>query len=265
MDAGPGLAKGMRRRSIHPGPEARPRPSLEVVHAGVTYRVAVKRVGTARRFTLRVRAATHDAVLTMPSRASLRTARAFAERHAEWIGVRLGGLPARIVPVPGMLLPIRGVDHLITHRAGLPGRGRVDMLPTDGGNLRPILQVTGDVGKIGQYLLGFLRREARRDLETHVRRHAGSIGKTPGRIAVRDTCSRWGSCSSKGTLSFSWRLVLAPTFVLDYLVAHEVAHLAHMDHSTKFWDLTRRLAPQTPEAELWLKANGPMLHRYALA
>ena len=95
-------------------------------------------------------------------------------------------------------------------------------------------------------------------------RHTLALGKPHGRIAVRDTRSRWGSCSSKGTLSFSWRLVLAPPFVLDYLVAHEVAHLAHMNHSAAFWALARRLAPRMPEAELWLKVHGPVLHRYAL-
>ena len=254
----------MRRPPIGSAPEGR--PSLDIVHAGVTYRVAVKRVGTARRFTLRVRAATHDAVLTMPPRASLRTARAFAERHAEWIGVRLSRLPDRVVPGPGTLLPIRGVDHLIVRQEpGLSGPGRVEVRPLSGEDLRPVLRVAGAAAEIGSHLLGFLRREARRDLEAQVRRHAGSIGKTPGRIAVRDTRSRWGSCSSKGTLSFSWRLVLAPAFVLDYLVAHEVAHLVYMDHSVAFWALTRRLAPRMHEAELWLKANGPMLHRYVLS
>ncbi len=256
----------MRRPPSPPVPEGRSRPSLEVVHAGVTYRVAVKRVGTARRFTLRVRAATHDAVLTMPSRASLRTARAFAERHAEWIGVRLSGLPGRIVVAPGTLLPIRGVDHLIAYREPGPSSpGRVEVRPPGGQGLSPVLRVAGDADRINERLLGFLRREARRDLEAHARRHARSVGKTFGRVVVRDTRSRWGSCSSKGTLSFSWRLVLAPAFVLDYLVAHEVAHLAHMDHSAEFWALTRRLAPRMPEAELWLKANGPMLHRYVFA
>lgn len=201
----------------------------------------------------------------MPLRASLRTAQVFAERHAEWIGARLRGLPGPIFIAPGTLLPVRGVDHVIVHRPMEPGRSASVVLcpPSAPGSL-PVLQVSCDEDEIGERLLGFLRREARRELEARVRVHTLAVGKPHGRIAVRDTRSRWGSCSSKGTLSFSWRLVLAPAFVLDYLVAHEVAHLAHMNHSAEFWALARRLAPRMPEAELWLKAHGPVLHRYAL-
>jgi hypothetical protein len=108
----------------------------------------------------------------------------------------------------------------------------------------------------------FLKREAHRDIEAAVARHARSIGVKPKRIAVRDTVSRWGSCSATGGLSFSWRLILAPPFVLDYLAAHEVAHLVHLNHSPKFWSLLRRACPETNRAEAWLKAHGANLHRY---
>jgi predicted metal-dependent hydrolase len=85
---------------------------------------------------------------------------------------------------------------------------------------------------------------------------------SPKRIVLRDTASRWGSCSSTGRLNFSWRLILAPPFVLDYLAAHEVTHIVHMNHSPLFWKLTRRLFPETDRAEAWLKANGAGLHRF---
>ena len=81
-------------------------------------------------------------------------------------------------------------------------------------------------------------------------------------IAIRDTKSRWGSCSSTGTLSFSWRLIMAPPLVLDYLAAHEVAHLKELNHSNRFWTLLHELCPATDEAERWLKRHGAELHRY---
>ena len=234
--------------------------SLEIVHAGIRYTVAVKRVATARRFTLRVRSATQDAVLTMPSRASLRTALSFAERHAEWIGTRMRSLPGHIVLSPGATVPLRGVDHEVVHDPESSTRVRVEAGGLSGA---PRLLVSGALETVGPQVIDFMRREALRDLKAATRTHAETVGKTFGRIVVRDTRSRWGSCSSRGTLSFSWRLILAPSFVLDYLAAHEVAHLCHMDHSAAFWAVTERLAPQTSQAETWLKHNGPSLHRYA--
>ena len=234
---------------------------LEVIHAGVAYRVAVKRIGTARRFTLRVRAATRDAVLTMPARASIATALSFAERHAEWIGTRLCRLPGLIVFVPGATIPLRGIDHRIVHDPSPKLRRWAEIGRAEDGTAE--LRVTGPLAEVGRHVLDCLRREAHHDFAAAAARHAAAVRKSFARIAIRDTISRWGSCSSRGTLSFSWRLVLAPPFVLDYLVAHEVAHLCHMDHSDAFWAVTEQLAPQTAVAEAWLKRNGPTLHRYA--
>ncbi len=240
--------------------------SLAVIHAGVTYQVAVKRVGTARRFTLRVRTATQDAVLTMPSRGSMRTARNFAERHAEWIGTRLSSLPRRQSLAPDMTLPFRGVDHRVVHDPAHRSLRRVnaEAAPDEGADAVPVLRVSGRREDVGRHLLDFLRREAQRDLAASVERYTKAIGKPCRRIAIRDTRSRWGSCSSKGNLNFSWRLILAPPFVLDYLAAHECAHLRHMNHSPAFWELTERLAPHVHTAEAWLKAKGSTLHLYGV-
>lgn len=237
-------------------------PVFTVAHGGVTYPIAVKRVGSARRFTLRVRSATRDAVLTLPPRASLRQARAFAERHAEWIGERLTGLPDRIVLGPGAIVPLRGVDHRVCHDSSALVAVRVRAPDPDGSGPSSLV-VGGPASAVGRTLMTFLRREALRDFDASVRKHAPSVGRAFSRITVRDTRSRWGSCSSRGRLSFSWRLILAPPFVLDYLVVHEMAHLVHLDHSAAFWALTRRLAPHTEAAERWLKLNGPVLHLYA--
>ena len=153
--------------------------------------------------------------------------------------------------------PLRGVAHRIVHAP--EARGVVWVEPGLDG---PRLCVAGERPHVARRVIDFLKREARKDIEAAVRRHARAIGVEPKRIAVRDTVSRWGSCSSAGRLSFSWRLILAPPFVLDYLAAHEVAHLVHLNHSPKFWALLGRACPNTDRAEAWLKAHGASLHRY---
>ncbi len=95
-----------------------------------------------------------------------------------------------------------------------------------------------------------------------VTRHARTLGLKPVRIAVKDQASRWGSCSTTGVLSFSWRLILAPPAILDYVAAHEVAHLAEMNHGPRFWALVKRTVPQLDEARRWLHIYGMDLHRY---
>lgn len=236
-------------------------PELAVVHEGVTHRVLVKRVATARRLTLRVRSADGIAVLTMPPGAALRSAEAFVARHAAWIGTRLAALPGRIPLLPGTVLPLRGVDHRIAHDAATLRACQAGLGP-DGA---PVLRLSPRLADPEAAVLRFLMGEARRDLAAAVARHAAAVGRPVARITLRDTRSRWGSCSSRGALNFSWRLILAPPPVLDYLAAHEVAHLVHMDHSDRFWEVTRRLAPAMDEAEDWLKRHGPALHRYGAA
>jgi predicted metal-dependent hydrolase len=234
---------------------------VDVVHAGETFRVALRRTPKARRFTLRVRAASRDVVLTMPARGSVADARDFAERYAGWIGARLARLPQRVLFAPGETVPLRGLDHRIVHCPGV--RGTVWIATDHGGG--PTLCVAGRLEHLARRVTDHLRREAKRDLQAAVKRHTAAVGIVARKVTLRDTTSRWGSCSAQGSLNFSWRLILAPAFVLDYLAAHEVAHLVHMDHSARFWKLTRRLAPQTDRAEAWLKTHGATLHRYVSA
>jgi predicted metal-dependent hydrolase len=240
-----------------------PAPSVaEIVvsHGGEVYRVALKRVATSRRYTLRLRAASRDVLLTMPARGTLRAAREFAERHAAWIGARLARLPKPVAFAPGATAPLRGHDHLIVHRPGARGVVWVE-IGADG----PLICVAGDAPHVPRRVEDFLKREARRDLEAAVARHATKLNVKPRRISLRDTSSRWGSCSTTGALNFSWRLIFAPPFVLDYLAAHEVAHIVHMNHSPIFWKLTQRLFPETERAEAWLRAHGAALHRFGAA
>lgn len=231
---------------------------LDVAHDGAVVRVALKRVHSARRYTLRVRAATRDVVLTMPKRGSLAAARDFAQRHAAWIGARLRRLPQPVPFAPGERVPLRGVDHLIAHRPAARGTAWTET----GADGAALLCVAGAAEHVARRVADFMKREARRDLETAVARHVAGIGARARKITLRDTTSRWGSCTADGSLSFSWRLIMAPAHVLDYLAAHEAAHLVHLDHSPRFWALTRRLSPDTDRAEAWLKAHGASLHRY---
>lgn len=238
-------------------PSVAPVAHLDIAHDGQVFRVALKRLSTSRRFTLRVRVATRDVLLTMPSRSTLKAAREFAERHAAWIGARLARLPRPIAFVDAAKTPLRGVDHTIVHRPGARG-----VVWIENGDKGPLICVSGDAPHIERRVHDFLKREARKDIEAAVARHAGRLGVAPRRITLRDTASRWGSCSSTGALNFSWRLILAPPEVLDYLAAHEVAHIVHMNHSPMFWKVTRRLFPETERAEAWLKINGAQLHRF---
>ena len=251
----------MLRRFFAPAPPAPDGAFLEIRHDGAVYRVALRRSRAARRFTLRVRAGARDVVLTAPARASLWEAKSFVERHAAWVGARLKRLPEAVPFAPGALVPLRGEPHVVV-LARLPrGRGPV-MVAAAAAGAPPRLLVGGEAEFVPRRLRDFLVKEARRDLEAAVARHAGRLQVVPRRIALRDTTSRWGSCSAAGALNFSWRLILAPPFVLDYLAAHEVSHLVHMDHSPAFWGVVGRLIPDHEKAEGWLRANGTGLLRF---
>ena len=231
---------------------------IEIVFDEAIHVVQLRRHRQARRYTLRVHAATRTIVLTMPVRGSIREAKAFAEKNGGWIAARLERLPDGVAFAPGIELPLRGIAHAIVHRPG--ARGTVwSEVGADGARL---LCVAGDTPHMARRLGDFLRREAKRDLEAACRRYAAELGVALRRISVRDQNSRWGSCSTTGVLSFSWRLILAPPFVLDYLAAHEVAHLVEMNHSPRFWRLLMRINPDTRRAKAWLDANGAELHRY---
>jgi hypothetical protein len=110
----------------------------------------------------------------------------------------------------------------------------------------------------------FLKREARRELQKSAQAHAEALSVRVKRLSIRDQSSRWGSCTSAGSLSFSWRLILAPPFVLDYLAAHEVAHLVEMNHSPRFWRVVARVCPSVERAKRWLDTYGNDLHRYGI-
>jgi hypothetical protein len=234
--------------------------ALEIIFDKSVLLVRLRRHRQARRYTLRIDAALREVVLTMPPRGSVREARDFAQQHGGWIAARLKRLPEAAPFVHGVEVPLRGILHRIVHRRHV--RGTVWTETDDRG--QRLLCVAGEPPHVDRRIGDFLKREARADLEAAASRYAAKLGMPIKRVSIRDQSSRWGSCSNTGVLSFSWRLILAPSFVLDYLAAHEVAHLKELNHSPKFWRLVGRLDADFERAKAWLDAHGTDLHRYGL-
>jgi hypothetical protein len=231
---------------------------IMVRHLELSYPVVVRRSAQARRYTLRVKAATREAVLTMPLRGSMATARDFAERHGGWLAARFAKLPSFVDFAHGASVPLRGAAHRIDHRPAARGTAWLDV----GDDGAPVIAVAGDAAFTERRVRDFLKREARRDIEAAVGRHAKRLAVTIRKVSIKDTTSRWGSCAADGSLSFSWRMILAPPFVLDYLAAHEVAHRVEMNHSARYWKVVASIFPDYERAESWLKRNGAELHRW---
>jgi len=234
--------------------------TIEIAFDGSIYPVRLRRHRQARRYTLRIQTATREVILTIPPRGSLNNAREFAQKHGGWIAARLGRLPEAAPFADGVVVPLRGVPRRITHCH----RVRGTVWTETGDNGEQLLCVAGQAPHIDRRVGDFLRREAKRDLEAASLRFAGELGLNVQRVTVRDQSSRWGSCSTTGMLSFSWRLILAPSHVLDYLAAHEVAHLVEMNHSPRFWRVVARVCPSVERAKKWLDTYGNDLHRYGI-
>ena len=232
-------------------------PEREIDRLGAP--VEVRRHPAARRLTLRVSRTRRAVIVTLPVQCGLEEAGSFLHRNIDWVRARLDSLPE---PVPfrhGILIPLRGAVHRIVFPGEIARRRVVRRVET---HPFPELQAPGEPPAAVKRLEGWLTREARRDLEERVAWHANRLCVLPRRVAVRDQSSRWGSCSTTGVLSFSWRLVLAPSPILDYVAAHEVAHLKEMNHGPRFWALVRQTCPEMDEAKRWLRIYGMDLHRY---
>jgi predicted metal-dependent hydrolase len=208
----------------------------------------------ARRLIVKVHPSTGEISVVAPSQRALDRAMDFARGQSDWIAAQLSRVPKAVPLAVGAVVPIRGQDHVV--RACESGRGAAWL---EEGTIR----VAGQPEHHSRRLLDFLKREAKKELEARAFHHAGRLGLKPTRITVRDTASRWGSCSISRSLSFSWRLILAPAFVLDYVVAHEVAHMREMNHGPKFWRLVHDLAGDPRRPQKWLHDHGAGLHRYA--
>jgi predicted metal-dependent hydrolase len=209
----------------------------------------------ARRFILRLDDAGDAVTLTVPRHASIKAALQFLEENRHWLERRLADLPPRVPFAEGSTIPLLGAPHVIRHRPDSRGEG---VAWIEG----RALNVAGETRFLARRVRDFLKERARREAGARARAMAQAIGRKVARVAIRDTRSRWASCAQSGDLAFSWRLVLAPAEVLDYVVAHEVAHLRHMNHGPKFWKLVGELAPDYEGPRLWLRRNRLFLLRF---
>lgn len=238
------------------------RPTLpgERVHhvAGRALPLRVVENARAKRLTLRIDAGGQSLRITVPPGLRNGEVERFLDRHRGWLELKLSRLPDQPRLRAGVSMPLRGKPHLIVH---VPGK-RGTVTPSEE-NGAPVLYVHGEEARLPRRLAEFLKREAKKDIEQLVLKHTATVGRRAKAIRYRDTTSRWGSCTSDGALSFSWRIMMAPPTVIDYLVAHEVAHLRQMNHGPDFWALCRELCPRTDEARAWLKRNGTALHAIA--
>lgn len=235
---------------------ATPSPPIERMHA-VAGRELPLRIVTnarARRLTLRIEPGGQGLRVTIPPGLARGELERFLDKHTGWLEERLKKLPDRPQVRPGIKIPLRGVPHRIVHEPGR--RGTVTLGDRDG---EPVLVVHGERRHLPRRVADFLKREAKRDIEALVARHTATVGRSAKAVRFRDTTSRWGSCTADGTLSFSWRIMMAPPSVIDYLVAHEVAHLKEMNHGPRFWKLCKQLSPDTERCKAWLKRNGGAL------
>ena len=243
-----------------PPTKAKPRKaSTEALPATVEFAaqslpLVVRRNPRAKRLIMRLSPGATELSITAPPKMSTKVILDFIERHKGWAESRLGTAAAPIHVVDGAALPFRGGILRIAHA---PGR-RVSRLEQDAEEA--VLHVGGDAQHLTRRVLDVLKREARRDLQAAVDRHAAAVGLKPAALTLKDTKSRWGSCTADRRLAFSWRIIMAPPSVLDYLAAHEVAHFRQMNHGPNFWALCRDLCPDMDHGRAWLKREGASLH-----
>ena len=212
--------------------------------------VLLRRSSRARRLSLRISRLDGRASLTLPTRVPEREGMAFLREREAWLRKHLAAIEPEMSVQIGGTVPFRGEDLALV--AGDVKRAKL----VDGALVLP-----DDPSKTGKRVAAFMKLQARDALAAASDRYAAALGKPYGRISLRDTRSRWGSCSSAGDLMYSWRLIMAPPAVLDYVAAHEVAHLQHMDHSDRFWGVVERLFPNHKACRKWLRDNGGALHR----
>ena len=252
--------------------------SYVLSHKALARDVLVKKMPRARRMTLRVSPTKRDIILSIPKGIGEKRASAFIDQHVDWINQQISALPQPVPFEHGRLVPLQGEWHQLSFPGPRTSKhkgqdvvsqqmfcceGDEEMVE-DEKDRQPValLQVLGAVEHAPRRLTDWLKKRARLKLAERVDFHAQRLGLSYKRLGVRDQTSRWGSCSSNKTLSFSWRLILAPEQVLDYVAAHEVAHLREMNHSPRFWALVEKTMPDYRQARLWLRENGQTLHCY---
>ncbi|ETX30497.1 M48 family metallopeptidase [Roseivivax isoporae] len=221
------------------------------LHGNPPIDVDLRRSSRARRISLRLSGLDGRVTLTLPRRVPEAEGLAFLREKEAWLRRHLADRAPEVRVGLGATLPVEGRAHRI--ETG-PGRS---VRQGDG-----VLLVPGAERQVPARLSAWLKARARDRLAAASDRHAAALGRRYGQLALRDTRSRWGSCSSEGRLMYSWRLILAPPEVLDYVAAHEVAHLVEMNHSRAFWALVDRLCGDWQDQRDWLRREGGRLHAY---
>lgn len=213
--------------------------------------ITLRHSARARRFSLRVSRLDGRVTLSVPKGARVAEAMAFARQQEGWIRQALAAMPARSPVSHGTRLPVEG-----RHLTLVPAPGRLVRIEGDS------LLVPGDADRAGVRAMAFLKVLARTRLTAASDRYAAALGQRYARLSLRDTRSRWGSCTIDGGLMYSWRLAMAPAEVLDYVAAHEVAHLVEMNHAPAFWSLVAQLMPDYAPRRAWLRRHGQDLHGF---
>ncbi len=223
--------------------------TAEVMVDGAPVTVAVRVSARARSYRLSLPAS--GPVLTVPRFGRWPEANAFLLRQGNWLAARLKRLAPGVAFEDGAIVPLRGMPHRIVATGRV--RGTVELAMGDDG---PLLMVPGAPEHRARRLTDWLKAEAQKDLEVATARYAAILRVTVRSVSTRSQSSRWGSCSSRGSLNYNWKLVLAPPFVLDYVAAHETAHLLEMNHSEAFWATVKRAMPDMERGRAWLRAHG---------
>jgi len=227
--------------------------SLDGVELPVRLRVHPR----ACRIVLRVDPTDAAIDLVVPRGVRFAEAVEFAVSKRDWIRRRIQSLPPRVPFEEGQVIPVLGIERRIRYR-GLRSRWARGPVWTEPGELN----VVGDPQHVARRISDWLKAQARASFSVRARTMARVIDRRVGRVVVRDTKSRWGSCAVDGTLSFSWRLIHAPAYVATYVVAHEVAHLVEMNHSARFWTIVSSFVDDSVTPRAWLRDEGASLLRF---
>lgn len=212
--------------------------------------VNIRQNPRARRVIIRIRHGEVD--LVIPRRGSLKGALKFFESKKDWVHNRLAHQPQKITMAIGSVFKVMGEEKKVVY-----GTMRGKSVVTEDSII-----INGDPALAGQKIKRAVSEHLKTEISKMAAEKARMLGVKFGKIAIRDNVTRWGSCSSSGTLSFAWRIAFAPRFVVEYLACHEVAHIREMNHSQKFWQLVELLDPSYEVAEQWLRKNGNSLHLY---
>ena len=236
----------------HPAPE----PCVMQLD-GQDVKLSFKRNLRCKRMIMRMAKDGSGLMMTLPKRTTQAEALRFAHGAKGWILKNISNHMPALAFAGGVDIPFRGEIYTIACPGGRRGLVQLDQFAKN-------IIVPGDLAHINRRLTDWLKQQALKDLTLASEHYANAMGVEYSALSVRDQSSRWGSCSATRALSYSWRLVLAPRYVLDYVAAHEVAHIQEMNHGPRFWRLVLTHCKQAKQARSWLRLEARDLHRFGV-